>query len=58
MQKEGTRSVQDIAIYIRIAPNVVRRTLERLRQRDLILFEDGGYRIASLTIERWVERNS
>ncbi len=58
LQKEHGCDLQNIADQTQLASGIVRRTLERLRQRDLICYADGRYRVASLFIERWVERNS
>jgi hypothetical protein len=58
LQKEKGCGLQEIANSTQLDASVVRRTLERLRQRDLVRHEDGLYRIASLVIERWIERNS
>jgi len=57
-REEQQYTIQDVADQTQLTLNVVRRTLERLRQRDLILFEEGKYRVVSLLIERWIERNS
>jgi hypothetical protein len=58
LYKENGCDLHKLASHTQLDPGVVRRTLERLRQRDLVRRGDGGYRIASLVIERWVERNS
>jgi hypothetical protein len=36
----------------------VQRTLQKLRKRDLVIFEDGLYRIAVPIFSQWIECNA
>jgi len=53
----GKGELQKIAEQSNLDVRVIRRTLETLRKRDLVLQEDGIYRIAAPIFIQWIERN-
>lgn len=54
----GEGDLQKIARQSGLDEKTVRRTLQTLIKRDLVLQEDGIYRIAAPIFTEWVERNS
>jgi uncharacterized protein len=54
----GESNLQKIAQQSGLDEKTVRRTLQTLLKRDLVLQENGTYRIAAPIFSEWVERNS
>jgi DNA-binding IclR family transcriptional regulator len=54
----GAGDMQEIARQSNLDERTVRHTLQTLLRRDLVLYENGAYRIAAPIFSQWVELNS